>query len=78
MITVPASEQMRLIVVGAPEYFARHPAPANLRLALAGVGLALAREDIVGHHIERGKLVSVLKEFSTPFPRFYFYYPARR
>jgi DNA-binding transcriptional LysR family regulator len=126
MITVPVSEQMRLIVVGAPAYFARHPEPAhprdlaahdcvnwrpgsgeapyrweftenghdfavafearvvtndpplNLRLALDGVGLALAREDAVRSYIERGELVSVLEEFSTPFPGFYLYYPARR
>lgn len=126
MTTVPVSDPLRLIVVGAPEYFAGHPAPAhprdltahecinwrpspdkapyaweftedghdfavsfdarvltndpalNLRLALAGVGLALAREDVVRPCIGRGELVSVLEEFSTPFPGFYLYYPARR
>jgi DNA-binding transcriptional LysR family regulator len=50
----------------------------NLRLALACVGLALAREDVVRPYIERGGLVPVLEEFSTPFPGFYLYYPARR
>lgn len=40
----------------------------NLRLALAGVDLALAREDAVRPYIERGELVSVLEEFSTPLP----------
>jgi DNA-binding transcriptional LysR family regulator len=50
----------------------------NLRLALAGVGLALAREDVVRPYIERGELIPVLEEFSTPFPGFYLYYPARR
>jgi shikimate kinase len=38
-----------------------------LRLALASVGPALAREDVVRPYIERGELVSVL-EFSAPFP----------
>jgi DNA-binding transcriptional LysR family regulator len=33
---------------------------------------------VVRPHIERGELVSVLEEFSTPFPGFYLYYPARR
>ena len=28
--------------------------------------------------IDRGELVAVLEEFSTPFPGFYLYYPARR
>jgi DNA-binding transcriptional LysR family regulator len=50
----------------------------DLRLALAGVGLALAREDVVRPYIERGELVSMLEEFSTPFPGFYLFYPARR
>ena len=50
----------------------------NGGLALAGVGVALAREDVVRPHIERGELVAVLEEFSTPFRGFYFYYPARR
>lgn len=50
----------------------------NLRLALASVGLALAREDVVRPYIKRGELVSALEEFSTPFPGFHLYYPARR
>lgn len=37
-----------------------------------------AREDVVRPYIERGELVSVLEEFSTSFPGFYLYYPARR
>lgn len=45
---------------------------------LAGVGLALAREDVARPYIERGELVSVLEEFSTPSPGFSLYYPARR
>jgi DNA-binding transcriptional LysR family regulator len=53
-----------------------HPA-LNLRLALVGAGLALAREDVVRPHIDCGELVSMLEEFSTPFPDFYLYYPAR-
>lgn len=40
----------------------------NLRLALAGVGLALAREDVVRPYIERGGLAAVLEEFSTRSP----------
>ncbi len=126
MITVPVSRRMRLVVVGAPAYFAHHPVPAhprdlpahacinwrsgpgeapyrweftedghdfsvafdarvltndsalNIRLAAAGVGLALGREDLVRPYVERGELVAVLEEFSTPFPGFYLYYPARR
>lgn len=128
MIAVPVSGDLRLVVVGAPSYFARHPKPEhprdlaehacinwhptaaappyrweftdpetgrdfavavparvlttdpalNLRLAIAGVGLTLADESRSREPLARGELVAVLKEFSTPFPGFYLYYPQRR
>ena len=49
-----------------------------IRLALAGRGLAMMYEGQVRDEIARGDLVSVLEEFSTPFPGFYLYYPQRR
>jgi DNA-binding transcriptional LysR family regulator len=49
-----------------------------LRLALAGVGMTMAREEVVRPYIERGELVSALEAFCTPFPGFYLYYPQRR
>jgi len=52
--------------------------PLMLRLARAGVGLTMLMEEVVRPHIERGELVEVLAEFSTPFPGFYLYYPHRR
>ena len=126
MIAVPVSGDIRLVVVGAPAYFVRHPAPKhprdlaehqcigwhpspeappyrweftdggrdfsvavparvittdpsiNIRLALAGGGVTMAREDRVRDDIERGSLVAVLNEFSAPFPGYYLYYPQRR
>jgi DNA-binding transcriptional LysR family regulator len=126
MIAVPVSGDLRLIVVGAPAYFARrgrprhprelpdhecinwHPTatsppyrweftehgrdfsvdvrarvltndPAlNVRLAREGVGLTLADQHRSRAGLASGALVSVLEEFSTPFPGFYLYYPQRR
>jgi DNA-binding transcriptional LysR family regulator len=125
MISVPVSGPMRLIVVAAPAYLARHSTPVHprelvhhvcinwrapgqppyrwefeedgreysvavparvvtnetrvmLRMALDGIGFALVRENLVRPYIERGELVAVLEEFSTPFPGFYLYYPQRR
>jgi DNA-binding transcriptional LysR family regulator len=126
MITVPASAPQRLLVLGAPSYFATHPEPAHprdlaahtcinwrtgpdaapyhweftenghdfsvtvparvvtndfvlmMQLANAGLGLTMGLEDIVRPYVERGDLVPVLEEFSTPFPGFYLYYPQRR
>jgi DNA-binding transcriptional LysR family regulator len=126
MIAVPVSGDIRLVVVAAPTYFARHPTPThprdlaeheciawhptpdaplyrwefaengrnfsvavparvlttdpaiNIRLALAGMGVTMAREDRVRDAIAKGELVPVLQEFSTPFPGYYLYYPQRR
>jgi DNA-binding transcriptional LysR family regulator len=49
----------------------------NVRLARAGAGLTMSDER-VRDYVARGELVSVLEEFSTPFPGFYLYYPERR
>jgi DNA-binding transcriptional LysR family regulator len=126
MIAVPVSGDIRLVVVGAPAYFAgrpkpRHPrelveheclvwhpapeAPAyrweftedgrdfsvavparvlttdpamNARLALAGAGVTMVREDRVRDELAGGALVAVLEEFCTPFPGYYLHYPQRR
>jgi DNA-binding transcriptional LysR family regulator len=50
----------------------------NLRLARAGLGLAIAFTSEVGGQVEHGELVSVLEEFCSPFAGCYLYYPARR
>jgi DNA-binding transcriptional LysR family regulator len=126
MIATGISGDIRLVVVGAPAYFARHPRPVhprdllhhecinwhptadappyrweftedgrdfsvevparvltnhptmNLRLARAGAGLTLADERRIRDESTPGELVTVLEEFSTPFPGFYLYYPQRR
>jgi DNA-binding transcriptional LysR family regulator len=126
MIAVPVSGDLRLVVVAAPRYFAKHKKPRhprelvdhqcinwhatesappyrweftenghdfavdvrariltnqpalNLRLAAAGAGVTLADDSRARAAIERGDLVPVLEEFSTPFPGFYLYYPQRR
>lgn len=126
MIAVAVSSDLRLIVVGAPSYFARRPKPKHprdlvqhdcinwhrtpdarpyrwefsedgrdfsvavpmrvlttdpallVRLACAGVGLAMVYEDQVQGEIARGDLVAVLEQYATPFPGFFLYYPQRR
>ena len=130
MIAVPVTGEIRMTVVGAPSYFARHPKPlhprdllahaclnwhaaagapayrweftepepagrrelvvavasrvlstdsaVNIRLARAGVGLAIVYEDQVRDEVARGELVPVLEAFCEPFPGYYLYYPQRR
>jgi len=126
MIAVPVSGDIRLVVVAAPAYFARHPKPMhprdladheciawhatpdaslyrwefsesgrnfsvavparvittdpaiNIRVALAGMGVTMVREDRVRDAIAKGDLVPALEEFSGSFPGYYLYYPQRR
>ena len=46
--------------------------------ALSGCGLAFLTEDLVGHHIRAGRLVSVMPDWCPPFPGLHAYYPSRR
>lgn len=126
MIAVPISGDIRLVVVAAPTYLARHPVPAhprdlveheclvwhptpeapayrweftqagrqfsvavparvlttdpamNVRLARAGAGVTMVREDRVRDDLASGALVQVLDEFCAPFPGYYLHYPQRR
>ena len=126
MIAVPVTGDIRMTVVGAPSYFARHPKPrhprdlvehdclnwhaaagappyrweftdggreivvavrarvlstdsaVNIRLARAGLGLAIVYEDQVREEVARGELVPVLEKFCEPFPGYYLFYPQRR
>lgn len=47
------------------------------RLALDGMALMIVFEDHVRAELKSGQLVRVLKEFCSPFPGFYLYYPSR-
>jgi len=49
-----------------------------VRAALAGYGLGYVPEDLVRHHIDAGRLVSILEDWSPPFPGYFLYYPHRR
>jgi DNA-binding transcriptional LysR family regulator len=50
----------------------------NIRLARAGLGLAIVYEDQVRDELARGELMPVLQEFCEPFPGYYLFYPQRR
>lgn len=50
----------------------------NVRLAIAGVGLTIAFDRTVRHHIDAGELVPVLEEYCDPFPGYYLYFPRRK
>lgn len=46
--------------------------------ALHGVGIGFMPDDIAQPHIDAGKLVRVLSDWTPPFPGYYLYYPSRR
>lgn len=68
----------REIVVAVPARVLSTDSAVNVRLARAGLGLAIVYEDQVRDEVARGELVPVLEEFCEPFPGYYLYYPERR
>ncbi|MBP2300577.1 LysR family transcriptional regulator [Azospirillum picis] len=52
--------------------------PMALQMALAGLGIAFCIEETVRSHIQTGRLVSLLEQWSAPFPGFYICYPRQR
>ncbi len=126
MVAVRIGPDIRMIVVGSPDYFARHAPPRtpqdltdhaciNLRLptrgniyawefekdgravnvrvdgpltfndtgltleaALAGLGLAFVMEQDARAHIDEGRLISALEDWSPPFAGYHLYYPSRK
>jgi DNA-binding transcriptional LysR family regulator len=46
--------------------------------ALAGFGLAYVPEDLVQHHLARGRLKRVLEDWCQPYTGYHLYYPSRR
>ncbi|EJJ27192.1 LysR family transcriptional regulator [Rhizobium sp. CF142] len=49
-----------------------------LRAVLDGVGIGYLFDYHVAEHITAGRLVSVLDDWTPPFPGFHLYYPSRR
>ncbi|TCK04239.1 LysR family transcriptional regulator [Marinobacterium mangrovicola] len=49
-----------------------------VQAALDGYGLGYVPEDLVREHIDAGRLVTVLEDWTPPFPGYFFYYPHRR
>ena len=50
----------------------------HLDTALAGLGLAYLPEDVVKEHLEQGRLVRVLADWSAQMSGYHLYYPSRR
>ena len=76
--TEPGPAGGRELVVAVPARVLSTDSAVNIRLARAGLGLAIVYEDQVRDEVARGELVPVLKEFCEPFAGYYLYYPQRR
>lgn len=51
---------------------------SRIDAALSGFGIACVPEDAVLHHINGGRLESLLDEWCEPFNGYYLYYPSRK
>ncbi|MCQ4160328.1 LysR family transcriptional regulator [Roseomonas sp. GC11] len=51
---------------------------AMIDAAVKGYGIAYMPEDLVRPHLDDGRLVALLEEWSPPFEGYYIYYPSRR
>src|SRR5215207_9935297 len=72
------TEDLREIVVSVRARVLSTDSAVNIRLARAGLGLAIVYEDQVREEVARRELIPVLKEFCEPFPGYYLFYPQRR
>jgi DNA-binding transcriptional LysR family regulator len=72
------TEGGREIVVAVRSRVLSTDSAVNIRLARAGLGLAIVYEDQVRDEIARGELEPVLEKFCEPFPGYYLFYPQRR
>ncbi|OHV25282.1 LysR family transcriptional regulator [Rhizobium sp. RMa-01] len=52
--------------------------PQIVKAALDGYGLTYIHEDVVQDHLDSGRLVQVLEDWSQPFSGYHLYYPSRR
>jgi len=49
-----------------------------INAALSGFGLAYVPEDLVQHHLAKGRLKRVLEDWCQPYTGYHLYYPSRR
>ncbi|BBN63357.1 LysR family transcriptional regulator [Pseudomonas syringae] len=69
------SETLNVRVTGQVTFNGVYPL---LDAALDGFGLSYIPHDLVAEHIEAGRLIQVLEDWSPTFAGFHLYYPSRR
>lgn len=68
------TQELRVRVDGQLTFNTSYP---TVDAALNGHGIAYAPEDLVREHIDAGRLICVLEDWSPPFSGYYIYYPTR-
>ena len=94
MIAVRVTQEMRLAVVGSPQYFKSHDVPRKpqdlkgpasfddpdlvIKAVLNAVGIGTAMEEQLKGMISAGRLIQVLRDWCPTFQGYFLYYPSRR
>lgn len=72
------TQQGREVVVAVRARVLTNDSAVTIRLARAGLGLAIVYEDQVREEVARGELVPVLEKYCEPFAGYYLFFPHRR
>ncbi|SMD13633.1 LysR family transcriptional regulator [Rhizobium sp. RU36D] len=67
-------QELRVRVTGQLTFNTTYP---MVEAAVKGLGVAYVPEDLVAAQLASGALVTLLEEWTPPFPGYYLYYPSR-
>lgn len=67
-------QELRVRVVGQLTFNTSYP---MVDAAVKGLGVAYVPDDLVASELSAGTLVTLLEEWTPPFPGYYLYYPSR-
>ncbi|WLP54431.1 LysR family transcriptional regulator [Agrobacterium fabrum] len=72
------AESGRELAVAVQPDFTTNDMQLMIKLACAGAGITFGMEETFRPHLESGKLIAMLEDYSPIFAGFYLYYPSRR
>lgn len=69
-----SGQELRVRVAGQLTFNSSYP---MVQAAVKGLGIAYVPEDLVGAQLASGELLTLLDDWTPPFPGYYLYYPSR-
>lgn len=69
-----SGQELRVRVAGQLTFNSSYP---MVQAAVKGLGIAYVPEDLVGTQLASGELLTLLDDWTPPFPGYYLYYPSR-